>query len=204
MSLDLYLKSSKPVRHRGTGVFVRENGCTRELKTLDEVKAHFPDADLSDVKVYDYEDDELLHINLTHNLTTMASHVPIDGTDGVMALPRDYEKNKPDFKPEPLTAYNLLWHPETNPLMKNEVIHKKDDNGYEWDNEITRLNPEFVRQLMAVYQYIANNRRKLERFNPKNGWGTYEQLRDRTKELLMAVLEIPVEEYEEYYIYCWT
>lgn len=204
MSLDLYLKSSKTVHHRGTGVFVRDNGCTRELKTLDEVKAYFPDADLSDVKVYDYEDDELFHMNLTHNLTEMASHVPIEGTDGVLSLPRSWQKDKPDFKPEPLTAYNLLWHPETNPLLKNEVVREKREDGNEWDSEVTRLDAEFVRQLMVIYQYIANNRKSLERFNPENGWGTYEQLRDRTKELLMAILDIPVEEYGEYYIYCWT
>ena len=204
MSLDLYLKSSKTVHHRGTGVFVRDNGCTRELKTIEEVKEHFPDADLSDIKVYDYEDDELFHMNLTHNLTEMASHVPIEGADGVLALPRDFEKDKPDFKPEPLSAYNLLWHPETNPLLKNEVVREKREDGNEWDSEVTSLDAEFVRQLMAVYQYIANNRKELERFNPENGWGTYEQLRDSTKKLLMAILEIPVEEYGEYYIYCWT
>ena len=229
MSLDLYIKSSRPVRHRGTGVFVREDGRTRELRTLKEVREHFPDADLSDIRVTDYEDDELFHMNLTHNLTTMASHVPIAGTDGAVTLPRDYEKDKPDFEPEPLTAYNLLWHPETNPLLKNEMLHRKDDNGegrdqasadddsssvcraeagstegQEWDIEVTRITPELVRQLMAVQHYIANHREELSRYNPSNGWGTYEHLRDRCRDLLMAVLDIPVEDYGEYYIYCWT
>ena len=204
MSLDLYIKSSRPVRHRGTGVFIREDGRTRELRTMEEVKAHFPDADLSDVKVVDYEDDELFHMNLTHNLTTMASHVPIAGTEGHLTMPRDFERDKPDFKPEPLTAYNLLWHPETNPLLKNEILHKRDDDGEEWDIEVTRITPELVRQLMAVQHYIANHREELSRFNPSNGWGTYEQLRDRCRDLLMAVLDIPVEDYGEYYIYCWT
>lgn len=46
MSLDLYIYSRRPVRHQGTGVFVRDNGQTRELKTIDEVQYHFPDADL--------------------------------------------------------------------------------------------------------------------------------------------------------------
>ena len=88
MSLDLYLKSSKPVRHRGTGVFIRENGAKRELQTVEEVKAYFPDADLSDIHMYDYEDDTLFQLNLTHNLTEMASHVPIAGTEGHLSLPR--------------------------------------------------------------------------------------------------------------------
>ena len=99
MSLDLYIRSHHPVKHRGTGVFVRDNGQTRELKTIDEVKAHFPDADTSDIDIREWEDDELFHCNMTHNLTEMASHVPIEGTDGVCALPRF----KDDPTDEPLT-----------------------------------------------------------------------------------------------------
>ena len=118
MSLDLYIRSHQPVKHRGTGVFIRDNGQTRELKTVEEVKAHFPDADTSDIDIREWEDDELFHCNMTHNLIGMASLVPIEGTDGVVTLPRDYERDKPEFKPKPLTAYNLLWHPETNPLLK--------------------------------------------------------------------------------------
>ena len=204
MSLDFYLKSSRPVRHRGTGVHIRENGCTKELRTTEEVKAHFPDADLSDVRVYDYEDDELFHMNLTRNLTTMASHVPIAGTEGSLSLPRDFERGKPDFKPEPLTAYNLLWHPETNPLLKNETLHRRDDEGEEWDVEVTRLDAELVRQVMAVQHYIANHGDELRQYNPSNGWGTYEQLRDRCRDLLMALLDIPVEDYGEYFVYTLT
>ena len=121
MSLDLYIYSRRPVRHQGTGVFVRDNGQTRELKTIDEVRQHFPDAELSDIHVTDYEDNELFHMNLTHNLTEMASHVPIAGTDGHLSLPQDYERDEPSFSPKPLTAYNLLWHPETNPLWSRPL-----------------------------------------------------------------------------------
>lgn len=31
MSLDLYIISKKPVKHKGTGVWVRENGQNKEL-----------------------------------------------------------------------------------------------------------------------------------------------------------------------------
>ena len=37
MGLDLYIKSKTPIKKRGTGVYVRENGKTRELKTVAEV-----------------------------------------------------------------------------------------------------------------------------------------------------------------------
>ncbi len=204
MSLDLYVKSARPVRHRGTGVYIRKNGATRELETLEEVKAYFPEADLSDIQVYEYEGDELFHMNLTHNLTEMASHVPIVGTDGVMTLPRDFERDKPDFQPEPLSAYNLLWHPETNPLLANDTIHRVDDDGYEWDMEVTRIDAELVRQVMAVQHYIVNNREELERYNPDNGWGNYDQMLKATTNLLIALLDIPASEYKDYYIYTWT
>lgn len=204
MSLDLYIYSHRPVRHQGTGVFVRDNGQTRELKTIYEVRQHFPDADLSDIHVTDYEDDELFHLNLAHNLTKMASHVPIAGTDGHLTLPQDYERDKPDFTPKPLSAYNLLWHPETNPLLEQTVLHRKDDDGEVLEQPVTRITPELVRQVMAVSFYITHHRDELTPYNPDNGWGAYEQLRDRTRDLLLRLLEIPAEEYDQYWLYCWT
>ena len=106
MSLDLYLKSPKPVRHRSTGVFIRRDGATRELETIEEVKEHFPDADLSNIHVTEYVDDTALSINLTHNLVEMAEHVPINGTDGTLTLPRDYEKE--ELYPNGNTGYTNL------------------------------------------------------------------------------------------------
>gem|GEM_PF-6049046 len=47
MSLDLHIITPEPVIKHGTGVYVRENGQTLELKTMEEVRAHFPDKDLS-------------------------------------------------------------------------------------------------------------------------------------------------------------
>ena len=204
MSLDLYIRSHHPVKHRGTGVFIRDNGQTRELKTIDEVKAHFPDADTSDINIREWEDDELFHCNMTHNLTEMASHVPIDGTDGVMTLPRDFECGKPDWKPEPLSAYNLLWHPETNQLLHNETIHRKDDDGEEWDIEVTRIDDELIRQACAVHLYIKSHREKLSKFNPSNGWGSYDNLLKCSGDFVKVLLDIPAEEYDQYYLHCST
>ena len=67
MSLDLYIKSEKTKQERGTGVYVRENGRTVELKTLDEVKKHFPNADFSHIREDIYETNIVWHENITHN-----------------------------------------------------------------------------------------------------------------------------------------
>ena len=204
MSLDLYIRSHQPVKHRGTGVFIRDNGQTRELKTIEEVKAHFPDADTSNIDIREWEDDELFHCNMTHNLAGMASLVPIEGTDGVLTLPRDFERDKPDFKPKPLSAYNLLWHPETNPLLKNETIHRKDEDGEEWETEVTRIDAELIRQACAVHLYIKSHREELSKYNPSNGWGSYDNLLKCSGDFVKVLLDIPAEEYDEYFLYCWT
>lgn len=204
MSLDLYIKSYRPVKHRGTGVFIRDNGQTIELKTVEEVKAHFPDADTSDINIREWEDDELFHCNMTHNLIEMAKHVPLEGTDGAVTLPRDYERDKTDFKPEPLTAYNLLWHPETNPLLKQVHLKGKNSDGEEYEEDVTAIDAELIRQACAVHLYIKAHREELSKYNPDNGWGSYDNLLKCSGELVKVLLDIPTEEYDNYYLYCWT
>ena len=57
MSLDLYIKSNTPVLHRGTGIYIRDNGETKELATKQEVLTHFPDINPDDIKESTYESD---------------------------------------------------------------------------------------------------------------------------------------------------
>jgi hypothetical protein len=134
----------------------------------------------------------------------MASHVPIDGTDGAVTLPRDFERDKSDFKPEPLSAYNLLWHPETNPLLKNETIHRKDEDGGEWDIAVTRIDAELIRQACAVHLYIKAYREELSKYNPPNGWGSYDNLLKCSGDFVKVLLDIPADEYDNYFLYCWA
>ena len=92
MSLDLYLSTKKKREHVGTGVFIREDGKTKELQTVEEVRAHFPDMDTSEIEERVYETNYLFDKNITHNLCKMADHVPCN--EG---------KN---------TLYHLLWRPD--------------------------------------------------------------------------------------------
>lgn len=73
MSLDVYLYNSTPTVKKGTGVFIRENGNTREL-TIEEVKERYPE---SDVQEAEYETDEVYSANITNNLNTMAGEAGI-------------------------------------------------------------------------------------------------------------------------------
>lgn len=92
MSLDLHIISPEPIIKHGTGVYVRENGQTHELKTMEEVRAHFPDKDLSHIHEFDYEDEDFWHGNITHNMGKMAREVPVESTN--------------------LSLFDLLWYPK--------------------------------------------------------------------------------------------
>ena len=92
MSLDLYIISPKPIMKRGTGVFVRENGQNVELKTIEEVREHFPNSDLSHIREFEYVDEYFWHGNITHNMGKMASAVLVPGTE--------------------MSLYDLLWRPD--------------------------------------------------------------------------------------------
>ena len=74
MSLDVYLEiRGDPVPRAGTGVFIREDGATREL-TAEEVASKWPDAEVS---VQQYEVNEVYWRNITHNLNKMADEAGI-------------------------------------------------------------------------------------------------------------------------------
>ncbi len=67
MSLDVYLEDGEPMP-KGSGIFVRENGGTREISRA-EWDAKFPD---QEPVVADVESPYLYTANITHNLNKMA------------------------------------------------------------------------------------------------------------------------------------
>lgn len=100
MSLDLYIESKTPITHRGTGVYVRENGETKELQTKEEVLRHFPDVNPDEIEVREYEDNTYFHLNLTHNLNKMAAKCePV--TYASNGVPYSMRHN----------LYKVLWRP---------------------------------------------------------------------------------------------
>lgn len=169
MSLDLYIISKTPVLHRGTGVYIRENGETKELSTKQEVLTHFPDIDPDTIEEKTYEDDTYFHVNITHNLTDMADKCRVDPYCQCVTI----HGEKP-------TLYDLLWNP-------NETIG------------IVIPDMEYVEGLVSCYKKLLEDADYFKKFNPDNGWGTYEQLVKRTKEYINALTSIS-DNFENYVI----
>lgn len=70
MSLDVYLTAEKPTKREESGIFLRENGTTREV-TRFEWDARFPGTEPV-AATYDEPDQTVFSSNITHNLGRMA------------------------------------------------------------------------------------------------------------------------------------
>lgn len=159
MSLDLYINSKKPVKHKGTGVFVRKDGQTVEL-TLEECKALYPGLDFTEQEC---EDHTLWHGNITHNLGKMAKAVVV----------RDNCKNTRH------SLYQLLWRPEETRLLGS-------------NNELTR---EYVYCIAKALKMLQKSPNKYKKYNPENGWGSYEQLVSFVKDFVQAIDSVTIKYY---------
>ena len=94
MSLDLYIISKKLVKHKGTGIYIRENGQTKEL-SLEEANKLYPNANIEEITS---EDNIYWHGNITHNLGTIADHCYC-------------------YCPDKTSLYSILWRPEETTLL---------------------------------------------------------------------------------------
>ena len=92
MSLDIYIISPTPIKKKSTGIWVRDNGKTRELSKA-EAQEKYPDADIQEIEI---ETNEFWHGNITHNLNKMAQECKIEC----------------DTQHEGLSLYDLLWRDE--------------------------------------------------------------------------------------------
>lgn len=92
MSLDIYIISPEPVKRKSTGIWVRDNGQTREL-TREEAIERFPDADPESIQEIEIETNEFWHGNITGNLHEMAEECFPDVESLYDLLWRDEEPN---------------------------------------------------------------------------------------------------------------
>ena len=171
MSLDLSIYGNETRKVIGTGVFVRRNGSMYELQTLEEVKAEFPDADLSNIRIHEYETRLICELSITHNLGKMARHIPCGKTD----------------------VYHLLWHP-------GEIWPEHTNERYFDEAECMRLHREWVQCVDEAWKYAADHEEELSVFNPDNGWGTYEVLLGALKKIRAALSMLTEVDYPTCYI----
>lgn len=139
MSLDVYLKSDKPIPMKGTGIFVRKEGKTYEL-SYEEVVKMYPNYVPAEEE---YEVDYYYTDNITHNLNEMAKVAGI---------------------------YNHLWRPEEIEIsIARQLINPLREGLHE-----LKMYPE-----------------KFKAYNPKNGWGDYEQFIQFVSDYLDACYKYP-------------
>lgn len=75
MSLDVYLLSDEPVDRDRSGIFIRENGQTREI-SREEWDTKYPGREPA-ICEPDPNDKRLYHGNITHNMAKMAKEAGI-------------------------------------------------------------------------------------------------------------------------------
>ena len=95
-----------------------------------------------------YDIDRVLDINITHNLTTMADHVPI------RFMHKDIEVLT--------TLYRVMWHPED---IFVEMFQQ---------SEITL--EDVTEPLTKGLNYLISHENVLREYNPDNFWGSYNNL----------------------------
>jgi hypothetical protein len=76
MSLDVYLISEEKVKRVSSGIFIRENGCIKEI-SVEEWNNRFPNREPIKFSNKDTETNEVFHGNITHNLGEMAKEAGI-------------------------------------------------------------------------------------------------------------------------------
>lgn len=140
MSLDVYLYLDGQTAEGGTGIFIRENGSTREI-TRAEWDDKFPGRE--PVVIVGGEDDEVYSANITHNLNSMAREAGI---------------------------YQHLWRPDELGITKAF---------------------ELIEPLAAGLELLKSDRPRFEKFNPSNGWGSYDGLVAFVNDYLEACRKYP-------------
>lgn len=155
MSLDITIISPKPRIVKSTGIFIRDNGSTREA-TPEECPQKFPDVfkSIDEVPIREYKTTEFWSGNITHNLTEMAKNcLSFDEYDVCYSL------------------YDLLWRDTQEPFtedylyvyiahlacclytLKNDPEHFKQFNplnGWGTYEQLVQFVEEFLKALVTM------------------------------------------------------
>ena len=150
MSLDVYLISKTPIsKKQSSGIFIRENGETKEI-SLSEWNKRNPNVEPVSVIQDDeneFETNELFSANITHNLAEMASEAGV---------------------------YDALWRPYR---LKGEYVETDNyDDEMKFENSQVISAKELIDPMREGLHKLKSDPDKYEKFNPENGWGSYDGL----------------------------
>jgi hypothetical protein len=142
MSLDVYLITKEPqIKKVSSGIFVRENGQTREI-TQEEWNIRNPNKPVK-FEQKEIKTNEVYWANITHNLYKMAEAAGIDAH---------------------------LWRPDEIKITKAK---------------------ELIEPLRQGLHNLKSEPERYKKFNPENGWGSYDGLVKFVENYLNACYEYP-------------
>ena len=98
---------------------------------------------------------QVAHYNLTHNLGSLTSHVPV-GTVDSYSSPTKYI-------PVEISLYDILWRADEHCLYSPSDIHE---------------------YLITGLTYMQTNYGDLLQYNPENSWGNIDQVIEVVKKLI--------------------
>jgi len=149
------------VTHRNaseSGIFVRENGATREISRT-EWDRSYPGREPATLVPDEEESEEIYSANITHNLGKMANKAGI---------------------------YEALWRPgellapETaTRIREQEKVGNYHESGgaYELERSLPVVHArDLVAPLRAGLELLRAEPDRFKAFNPENGWGDYDGL----------------------------
>lgn len=118
-------------------------------------------------KTLEREDEDIVSFNITHNLGEMASEVKIGN----------------------FSLYEALWRPYHFLPDWVETEDYNEERKFEDENEVTTM---FLREYLEEgLKELRLHPEKYKKFNPENGWGSYESLVRFTESCLNACIEHP-------------
>lgn len=163
MSLDVYLITKEPqIKKVSSGIFVRENGQTKEI-TQEEWNVRNPNREPVKFEQEEAETNEVYSANITHNLGKMADEAGI---------------------------YEALWRPHR---LKEGYNIPEGDYQAEWkfEEENKTTAKELIEPLRQGLHNLKSEPERYKKFNPENGWGSYDVLVKFVENYLNACYEYP-------------
>lgn len=163
MSLDVYLTTkTKQAKVASSGIFVRENGETKEL-TQEEWSRKYPDMDPVKFEPGEWETNVVFSANITHNLGKMAGEAGI---------------------------YEALWRPHR--LKPGYNISDDDHKAeLKFEEENPSKAEDLIGMLGLGLDVLKSDPEHFKKLNPENGWGNYDGLVRFVEKYLNACQEYP-------------